>query len=105
MASFQLLPKIGRAEDGGAQMAGAGGGQQGFAVARVQHQMVDDMAQEMRPVGAPGLAGGVAMIDPGALAGGDQDELFLGLGAGAAFFGAFLAVFRNFVPFAAMTVP
>jgi hypothetical protein len=36
--------------------------------------MLDDVAQEMRAIQPPVLAPGVAAQQPGALAGGDQDD-------------------------------
>ena len=52
------------------------GGEQGPPVARVEHEMMDDMAQEMRPVGVPVLPRRIAAIDPRALARGDQQTNF-----------------------------
>src|SRR5438874_2550856 len=46
------------------QMPGAGCRQQGFAVARVQHQMIDDLPEEMRPIAAPVCARAIAVEDP-----------------------------------------
>ncbi len=67
-----VLSEIGGAEQGRAQMPGRGRGQQRAAVARVEHQMIDDVAQEMRPVRLPFPARGIALEDPCALARGDQ---------------------------------
>ena len=65
---FPAAAEIGGAENRGAEMAGLRRRQQGAAVAGIEDHVIDDMAEEMRPVGAPGLACGVAVIKPGALA-------------------------------------
>ncbi len=66
--------EIGRAEDGGAQVPRLGCCQQRAPVARVQPQVMDLVAQEMRAVDAPGLALGVAVKQPGAFARGDEQH-------------------------------
>jgi hypothetical protein len=53
-------------------MSGLGREQQRAAVARVEHEVVDDRAQEMRSVDLPGLARGVAAIDESAFARSDE---------------------------------
>ena len=50
LASFQVLPAIGGAEDRRAQMAGGGRHQHRPAGAPVDHQMADDLAQMDRPL-------------------------------------------------------
>ncbi|HEY6421262.1 MAG TPA: hypothetical protein VIX59_19870 [Candidatus Binataceae bacterium] len=62
------------AENRGAEVTGAGRGQHGAAVARVEHHVMDDVAEEMRPVEAPGAARRIAMIDERALASADQQD-------------------------------
>jgi hypothetical protein len=64
--------EVGRAEHRRAEVPGLGRGQQRAAVARVEHQVVDDVAEEVRSVDAPGCAGAVAVQQPGALARGHQ---------------------------------
>ena len=72
-----LLPvatEIGRAEHGRAEVAGLRRRQQGAPVARVELQVTDDVAEEVRPVDLPGLAPGVAVEEPRPLARRDQQD-------------------------------
>ena len=66
------LPEVGGAEEGRAKMPGLGRRQQRAAVTRVERQVIDDMAEKVRAVGPPRLAGRVAVIEPGTLAGRHQ---------------------------------
>ncbi len=70
-----LLPRpsaIGRAEDRRAEMAGARGGEQRPAAAGIRHDVVDDVAEELRPGKPPAVARDVARERPESLAGGDE---------------------------------
>ena len=73
-ASFQLRPRLVERNTVGPEVPGLGRRQQRLAVARVEHDMVDDVAEEMRAVGAPGLALRVAVEEPGALARRDEHD-------------------------------
>lgn len=66
--------QIARAENGRAKMASLGRRQQSPPIARIEHEMADDMAEEMRPVGAPTPPRAITAIDPRALARGDPDR-------------------------------
>ena len=67
--------KIGRPKDRWAEVTGACGRKHRPAIARIQHHVMDDLPKEMRPVGSPIPAGLVAMIEPGALARGDKQQI------------------------------
>ena len=66
--------EIGGAEDGRAQMSGLRRRKQRAAIARIEHQMIDDVAEEMWTIDPPILPGRIAMIEPGAFARGDHDR-------------------------------
>jgi hypothetical protein len=73
----RLLPgaaQVGGAEDRRPEVAGLRRGQQGAAVARVEHQVADGVAQEVRAVDRPGTALRVAVEQPGALARGNHQH-------------------------------
>ena len=69
-----LFAEIGGAVKRGAEVSGRGGGEEGFAIAGIEHQMVDDMAEEVRTVRSPGFALGVAVKNPRALARSHQNQ-------------------------------
>ena len=72
-----LLPAaalVGGTEQGGAQVAGPGRRKQGAPVTGVEHQVVDAVAQEVGAVDPPVLSPVVGVEQPGALAGGDQQN-------------------------------
>ena len=50
---FPAFAEIRRTEHRGAQVAGLRGGEQRAAVARIKHDVIDDMAEEVRSVGPP----------------------------------------------------
>jgi hypothetical protein len=60
--------KVGGTEHGRAEVPGLGRRQERAPVARIEHQMIDDVAEEMRPIGAPGLSGRIAVVQPGSFA-------------------------------------
>ena len=66
------VAEIRGAKDGRAEMAGLHRRQQRASVARVEHEVINDLAEKVRPVDAPFLAIRVAMKQPRALARGDQ---------------------------------
>ena len=73
----RLLPvatEIVGAEHRRPEVAGLRRRQQRAPVARVEHEMADDVAEEVRPVGPPCPSRGIAVIEPGALARGDQQD-------------------------------
>ena len=75
------LPEVGRAEDGRAEVAGFGSGQQGNAVTRIEHEVADDVAKEMRAIDPPTAALGITVIQPGTLARGDEkDDITIDIG-------------------------
>ena len=70
-----FLPRaaeVGRAEYGRPEMARANGAEQRLAVARVEHEMVDDVAEKMRPCERPAPARAVRLHEKHALAGSDE---------------------------------
>ena len=71
---FPRAAEVGRAENRRPEVAGLGGGKQRAAVARIEHEVADDVAEKMRAVGAPGAAGSVAVVDPRTLARGDEQQ-------------------------------
>src|SRR5579864_5474682 len=76
---FRFLPgapEIRRAVHGRAEMACAGGREQGAAIAWIKHEMVDDLTEKMRTIGAPTLARRITMKDPCTFAGGNQQQIF-----------------------------
>ena len=84
------------AEHGRAEVAGLGRRQQRAPVARVEHQMIDDVAEKVRPVGAPGLALRIAVKQPRALARGDEHHApgAMGEGVRQVWNGRWLSCFR-----------
>lgn len=86
---FPLLAEIGRAEHRRAEMAGRRGREKRLAVARVEHDVMDDVAEEMRPVRNPFPARAVAAKKPCAFARRDKCDHALASGlAGGGFLGA-----------------
>jgi hypothetical protein len=51
-----------------------GGGEQGLAITRVEHQMTDDVAEKVRAIDPPVFACRIAVIKPRALARGHQQQ-------------------------------
>ena len=57
LLSFLPRPaEVGGSEDGGAEVSGLGGGEQRAAVARIEHDVMNDVAKQVRAVGAPASA-------------------------------------------------
>ena len=72
---LRFLPgpaEVGGPEDRRSEVPGLRGGEQRAAVARIEHQVVNDVTEEVRAVGAPAAARRIAVEDPCALARGDQ---------------------------------
>src|SRR3989449_4597758 len=67
-------PEVGGAKHGRAEVAGLRRREQRPPVARVEHRVADDVAEKVRPVGSPGFARRIAVIQPCALARGDQHD-------------------------------
>ena len=67
-------PAVGRAKDGGPEVAGARRGEHRLPVARVGDRVVDDVPEEMRARELPRAARGIAGERPQALARGDQQR-------------------------------
>src|SRR5258708_4092648 len=73
--ALRFLPhaaEVGRAEYSRPEMTGAHGAEQRFAVARVEHEMVDDMAEKMGPCERPAPARAVRLHEEHALARSDE---------------------------------
>ena len=71
-----LLPataQIGGTKDRRAEMAGFCRCQQRSPGTRIEHHVVDDMAEKVRSIGAPGFARRIAVIEPSAFARGNDD--------------------------------
>ncbi len=62
------------AKHGRTEVAGLRRRQQRAPVARVEHEMIDDVAEKVRSVGAPGFSLLVAVKHPRALARGDEHQ-------------------------------
>src|SRR5436190_19262448 len=60
-------------EDGGPQMSRAHRREQRAPVARVEHGVIDDVAEEMRPLHRPFAAPAVGLEQEKTLAGADED--------------------------------
>src|SRR6266702_1234036 len=71
---FPATAEIGRAEDRRSEVAGLGGRQNRPTVARIQHEMADDVAKEMRAVDPPFPPCRIAVKQPSPLAGGDHHQ-------------------------------
>ena len=67
-------PEIGGAENGRTEVPGLRRRQQRSPVARVEHEMADDVAEKVRAVDPPGLSCRIAVIQPRAFARGDEDQ-------------------------------
>src|SRR6266849_4569925 len=75
--ALRFLPRaaeVGRTEHGRPEMTGAHGAEQRLAVARVEHEMVDDMAEKMGPCECPAPARAVRLHEEGALARSDEQR-------------------------------
>src|ERR1041385_1260993 len=75
--ALRFLPaaaEVGRAEYGRPEMARAHGAEQRPAIAGVEHEMVDDVAEEMRPCERPALARAVRLHEEHALARSDEQR-------------------------------
>jgi len=62
------------AKDRRPEVAGLRRREKGLSVARVEHHVADDVPEEVRSVGSPGLPAGGTVVQPRALASGDEDE-------------------------------
>ena len=73
----RLLPgpaEVGGTEDGRTQVPGLRGRQQRAPVARVEHEVAEHVAEEVRAVDPPGPPRRVAAKEPRPLAGGDEQQ-------------------------------
>src|SRR5581483_2877140 len=61
------------AKDCRTEMPRAGGGQHRAPVARIEHDMVDDMSEEVGTIDPPRSSRRIAIVDERALAGADED--------------------------------
>ena len=73
-ASFHVRPRSVERKTVGPEVPGARRGEQRPAVARIEHGMVDDVAEELRPRELPAAARRIARQRPQALAGRDQER-------------------------------
>ena len=67
-----VAAEIGGTKNGGPQVTGFCRCQQRSPVTRVEHQMINDVTEKVWSVSSPGLARRVAVIQPRALASGDE---------------------------------
>src|SRR5262245_39914823 len=59
-----------------AQMSGTDSGDQGLVIARIENNVVDDTAKEMRPIDRPFFARTIGAQKEGTFAGSDKHHLF-----------------------------
>ena len=71
---FPSAAKVRRAKDGGTEMSRRRGRQKRLSIPRVEHQVVDDVTEKVRPVRPPRPASCIAMEQPRTLSRRDQDE-------------------------------
>ena len=80
---FPGAAEIGGTKNGGTEVTGFRRRQQRAPIARVEHQMIEDVTEKVRSVAAPRLARRVAVKQPCALARGDEYQHPTGRAAGA----------------------
>src|SRR5689334_10445834 len=71
---FPAVPEIGGTEDGRAEVTCLGGRQKGTRMARVGDDMINDMAEEVRPIYPPSSSRGIGMKQPRSFPRSDENQ-------------------------------